>query len=138
MGMQIEIGEDGYLTPESARFLQMREKLDRFCQLHECRYRPEDLVAPSAERGPYQTTQHNSGALPPESQPAEVKELSEPEGEDDDAEDEEVADNYDDAEAWSFSDLKAEAKRRELPVTGGREVLIERLRADDAAGADEE
>ncbi len=139
MGMEIVI-EDGVLSKESAIFLQQRNGLARFCAVNEVTYREEDLVSPSAERNPYTATQYNSGALPPESQPAETVVLNEGETDDSDeseapAEDE-IAD-YDDEEAWSFSDLKAEAKDRELPTNGNRAALIERLRADDAVRAEE-
>lgn len=144
MSMQIEIGQDRYLSPESTRFLQTRGRLVRFCQLNGCKYREEDLRQPTHDRGPYQTTQHNSGALSPDTQPAEVAPLepTEPEDEEDLVEGEEeaaeedetgeVVDNYDDEEAWSFTDLKQELRRRELPQNGNRKALIGRLREDDA------
>lgn len=52
-------------------------------------------------------------------------------------EDAEATDNYDDTSAWKVDDLRDELKRRELDTTGKRAELIERLRADDAAGEPE-
>lgn len=46
---------------------------------------------------------------------------------------EEGDDNYDDEAAWSYKELQAELKERELPATGDRAELIERLREDDAS-----
>lgn len=142
MGMEIVV-EDGVLSKESAIFLQQRNRLARFCAINEVTYREEDLVQPTAERNPYQATQFNSGALPPESQPAEMVDLTDSEGEsEEDAEapaEDEVVDEYDDEEVWSFAELKAEAKSRELPTNGNRAAIIERLREDDATRpADEE
>jgi hypothetical protein len=42
-------------------------------------------------------------------------------------------DNYDDESAWSFQDLRDEAKRRTLAANGSREELIARLRENNAA-----
>ncbi len=152
MGMQVVI-EDGVLSKDSAVFLQQRNKLERFCQLNGCTYREEDLVPPSHERNPYIATQFNSGALPPESQPAETEELVAPESEDeeepdasgeteadetDDEEAELVEDTYDDEDEWSFTALKQELRGRELPQNGNRAALVARLRQDDATRADEE
>lgn len=48
----------------------------------------------------------------------------------------EPTDNYDDEDAWSYKDLQAEAKKRELPAGGSRDEIIVRLRADDAEDAE--
>ena len=144
MGMLIEVDENGVLTRESTQFLQQRNRLTRFCAVNGVKYNDEDLVQPTALRGPYATTQHNSGALPPDTAPAEVEllESDEAEAEEEDVEAEEssdedelVEDNYDDEEAWSFTALKQELRSRDLPQNGNRGALIERLRANDAEQA---
>ena len=80
-----------------------------------------------------------------EQEEAEEEEVaSEPSNPDDaDAEDGDVAeddgddeDNYDDERAWSFQELREEAKKRGLSGSGSRVDLIERLRANDAEDED--
>ena len=43
-------------------------------------------------------------------------------------------DNYDDAGAWSYSDLQGEAKSRNVSAAGPREDVVARLREDDESG----
>lgn len=69
-----------------------------------------------------------------ESEGEESEDESEDEGEgDEDEEEEEQTLPYSE---WEYADLKAEAGARELPKSGSKEQLIERLEANDRENAE--
>lgn len=65
---------------------------------------------------------------------AMVQDYQTPEEADGDDEAEELPDDYNE---WTVEQLKAELKQRELPVSGSKEQLVDRLSESDEAEDDE-